>query len=96
MINVRYHVDDLLKNEFLRELQLLGVARRRDGASFWQVFEDAREPGLFVETYVVATWLDHLRQHERISRQDAAIQLRLRQLVRPGTAPVVTHYISPV
>jgi hypothetical protein len=75
---------------------LLGMARRRDGASFWQIFEDAAKPGSYVEAYVVASWLDHLRQHERISRQDAQVQQRLKDLVVPGTEPVVTHYVNPL
>ncbi|HTQ98332.1 MAG TPA: MFS transporter [Candidatus Acidoferrum sp.] len=95
MITVRYQVDALSRVEFLREMQLLGKARRRDGSTFWQIFEEAANPGCFVETYVVETWLDHLRQHERISRHDAAIETRIRHLVLAGTTPLVSHYITP-
>jgi len=96
MVNVRYEVAALQLPDFLREIQLLGKARRRDGASYWQIFEDAAKPGSYVEAYVVASWLDHLRQHERISRQDAQVQQRLKDLVLPGTEPVVTHYVNPL
>lgn len=95
MINVRYQVDAAQQAEFLREVQLLGKARRRDGATFWHVFEDAQKPGNFVETYVVNSWLDHLRQHERITKQDAQIQNRIKNLVVAGTEPVVNHYVGP-
>ncbi|MGA0807133.1 MAG: MFS transporter [Pseudohongiellaceae bacterium] len=96
MVNVRYEVAAAQLQDFLQEIQLLGKVRRRDGASFWQIFEDAARPGSYVEAYVVASWLDHLRQHERISRQDARVQQRLRDLVIPGTEPVVTHYVNPL
>lgn len=96
MVNVRYEVAAAQLPDFLREIRLLGKARRRDGASFWQIFEDAAKPGSYVEAYMVASWLDHLRQHERISRQDALIQQRLKDLVLPGTEPVVTHYVNPM
>lgn len=96
MVNVRYEVAAEQLTEFLQEIQLLGKARRRDGASFWQIFEDAARPGSYVEAYVVASWLDHLRQHERISRQDARVQQHLKELVVPGTEPVVTHYVNPL
>ncbi len=96
MISVRYQVGNGQIPAFLSEMRLLGHVRRRDGATFWQVFEDAASPGLFVETYVLNTWLDHLRQHERITRHDAQIQARILDLLVTGTAPVVNRYISPL
>jgi MFS family permease len=96
MINVRYQVASHNQQEFLAEMQMLGRARRRDGATFWQIFEDSGSPGLFVETYVVNTWLDHLRQHERITRHDAQIQTRILTLLIAGTVPVVNRYVSPL
>lgn len=96
MINVRYEVAAEQLPQFMPDLLLLGKARRRDGATAWQMFEDAGKPGSYLEVYVVNSWLDHLRQHERISRQDALIQERIRNLLLPGTEPVVTHYVSPL
>jgi hypothetical protein len=96
MIAIRYEPEPGLINEFLREMQLLGRARQRDGATFWELFEDATNPGSYMETYVVPTWLDHLRQHERISRQDAQIQARIKALLQPDTAPVVTQFVKPI
>ncbi len=95
MITVRYHVEPAKLAEFTQEMQLLGTARRRDGATFWQLFEDAQNPGQYLETYVVHSWLDHLRQHERITRNDAQTQNRIRSLVVAGTEPVVNQYIAP-
>ena len=96
MITVRYQVNKLDQPEFLTEIQLLGRARRRDGATFWQIFEDAANPGTFIESYVVNTWLDHLRQHERITKHDAQIQSRIRSLLKADTKPVVNHFIKPL
>ncbi len=96
MISVSYQVDANQKPAFLAEIQLLGRARRRDGATFWQIFEDSGNPGVFVETYVVNTWLDHLRQHERITKHDAQVQTRIKTLLVSGTAPVVSRYVSPL
>ncbi len=96
MISVSYQVANQHKPAFLAEIQLLGRVRRRDGATFWQLFEDTNSPGLFVETYVVNTWLDHLRQHERITRHDAQIQSRILGLLVTDTTPVVNRYVSPL
>jgi hypothetical protein len=96
LITVRYTVDSEHQPDFLKEMKLLGRARQRDGATFWNIFEDARQPGHFVETYVVSSWLDHLRQHERITRQDAQVQARIKTLLRAGSEPEVSHFVTPV
>ncbi|MCW2508837.1 MAG: family transporter, partial [Modestobacter sp.] len=49
--------------EFLGEMRQLGRARRRTGAALWGVFQDADDPECFLETFTVATWTEHLRQH---------------------------------
>ena len=55
------------------------------------VFEDAAEPGRFVETFLVASWLEHLRQHERVTRADRLLQERMqRLLLQPAK---VTHLV---
>src|SRR5690606_22225215 len=83
MVTIRYEVGAQQKAEFLLQLQQLGKSRQRDGATFWEMFEDATRPGSYLETYVIPTWLDHLRQHERISRQDAQVQAAIKALLQP-------------
>jgi predicted MFS family arabinose efflux permease len=80
--------------EFLREMRQLGRARRRTGASLWAVFQDADDPERFLETFTVATWTEHLRQHlERGTVADAALEQRARRYLAEGTDPVVRHLI---
>jgi MFS family permease len=80
--------------EFLGEMRQLGRARRRTGAALWGVFQDADDPECFLETFTVATWTEHLRQHlERGTVADAALEHRARQLLAEGTEPVVRHLI---
>jgi MFS family permease len=96
MVQVRYQVAPAQLNAFIEAMHKLGSARRRDGATYWGITEEAANPGTYNETYVVPSWLDHLRQHERISKQDAAIQTHIKTLLQPGTAPVVSHHVTPV
>ena len=93
MICIRYQVQADTRQEFLLAMEQLGKARRRDGASDWHVMEDIRTPGVFQEFYRVDTWLDHLRQHERISKQDAAVQAAIREFLVAGTAPEISHFV---
>jgi hypothetical protein len=70
-------------------------ARRRTGAVSWRVWRDAADPGHVLEQFVVGSWEEHLRQHERVSRRD---EQRLQEIVamtdasRPTT---VTHWLAP-
>jgi predicted MFS family arabinose efflux permease len=80
--------------EFLGVMRLLGQARRRTGAYLWGVFQDAEDPALFLETFTVGTWHEHLRQHvERGTVSDAGLEERARRHLAEGTRPVIRHLV---
>ena len=47
-------------------------SRRRTGATSWRAWQDGAEPGRILEQFVVASWDEHLRQHERVTKRDQA------------------------
>ena len=57
------------------------------------MFEDTAEPSRFVETFWVDSWLEHLRQHERVTNADRVLEAQVQQLQLEGT-PKVTHMIA--
>lgn len=72
----------------------LGSARRRDGAVVWGVAEDAATPGVQLEYFIVASWLEHLRQHERVTGDDRQLQEQIRALHQGERAPLVRHFVG--
>jgi hypothetical protein len=68
--------------------------RRRDGAIRWGLFYDVAQPRRFVETFVVESWAEHLRQHERVTAADRAAEARSRAFHRGDSPPIVTHFVS--
>jgi hypothetical protein len=48
-----------------------------------------------VEQFVVASWEEHLRQHERISVRDQQRVERIRAMSDPEHPPIVTHWLTP-
>jgi MFS family permease len=92
LILVEYWIELSDREPFLSAIIELARERRRDGAYEWGIFEDAARPGRFLETFLVESWLEHLRQHERVTNSDRVLQDKIHQLLR--TAPVVTHLIS--
>ena len=69
--------------------------RRRSGALSWGVYEDLAVPGRFIETFLVESWLEHLRQHERHTMNDKLIQTRVHRFHRGAAPPVVRHLAAP-
>ena len=95
MVTVEYRPRPGLEDEFLAELSAARYARRRTGASAWKVWRDAEQPDRFVEQFVVASWPEHLRQHERVTRRDQARFERVRALTDPDRPTAVTHWATP-
>jgi MFS family permease len=93
LVTVEYRIEPRNRNAFLAALDELARERRRDGAYRWRVFEDAAEEGRFVETFLVASWLEHLRQHERVTNADRVLQNAISRFHIAGT-PKVTHLIA--
>lgn len=95
LVQIEYQVQVEHRLEFLRVLQALGSARRRNGAFGWGVMEDAEDASRLIEYFFEASWLQHLRHHQRVTGDDRALQQRLREWLLPGSGPTVRHLLAP-
>jgi MFS family permease len=93
MVTVEYLIRPQDRPEFLAALAAVEHERRRDGAYRWGVFEDAAQEGRIVETFLVESWLEHLRQHERVTNADRLVQDAMQRFLLAGQ-PKVTHFIA--
>jgi len=93
MVTVEYRVNPQEREAFLTAVQRLSRQRRRDGAYAWGIFEDIAERNRFLETFVIESWLEHLRQHERVTNADRMLQDHIHRLV--DSTPKITHLIAP-
>lgn len=94
LVTVEYEIEPEDGPAFAAAMQALGEERRRDGAVFWQLFTDAENTRRRVETFMLESWLEHLRQHERVTRADRAVQDRVRAFHRGDGPPRVTHLVA--
>lgn len=92
LVTVEYRVSAENREAFLVALEKLAHERRRDGAYAWGVFEDTSRKGRFVETFLVESWLEHLRQHERVTNADRVLEHQVHRLLQEK--PDVTHLVS--
>ncbi|HET9764249.1 MAG TPA: MFS transporter, partial [Casimicrobiaceae bacterium] len=77
MVTIEYHVAPANREAFLAALEHQAAERRRDGAYWWGVFEDVAHSGHFVETFHVESWLEHKRQHARVTHADRDVERRV-------------------
>ena len=93
LITIQYFVLNECRGQFLQDLKVLSRQRIRTGAYKWHIFEDLEKENVFLEIFLVETWLEHLRQHERIIRHDLILKERINTYL--SQKPVlVTHYIA--
>jgi len=91
-VTVEYRVSPDRASQFLRAMEEYGRVRRRDGAFRWDVYRDLEVADRYVETFLVRSWAEHLRQHERSTKADRAVESRLRSHVEG--VPEVRHLVS--
>jgi Transmembrane secretion effector len=77
-------------------LQRTRFSRRRTGATSWRARQDASHPSRVLEQFVVASWDEHRRQHERVTRRDQDRLERVRQLTDPAHPVIVTHWVAVI
>jgi MFS family permease len=94
LVTVEYRIDPSDREQFLAAMDQLGYERRRNGAYGWGVFEDSANEGRMLETFLVESWLEHLRQHERVTKADRVLQDLVNQFQTEGSEPKTTHFIG--
>jgi predicted MFS family arabinose efflux permease/quinol monooxygenase YgiN len=94
MITIEYHIDSDRKAEFQTIMSQLRASRLRDGAIQWHLFNDPESHERFLEVFMVGSWTDHLRQHERVTESDRELQEQIHELLRDAAEPVVSHFIA--
>lgn len=94
LIQIDYRVarEDLAA--FVEAINELSGNRRRDGAYAWGVMQDAADPGRVVEWFMVESWAEHLRQHERTSHAGFDLQQQAIRYHQGDLPPKVTHLLA--
>ena len=95
MVTVEYQIDAKETAAFLDALHRFSPERLRDGATSWTIYESVETPGVWIESFHLPSWAEHLEQHRRTTQGDADAQKQLRDFDQRDSGPVVRHYVSP-
>lgn len=96
LIQIEYRVEPPRLAEFVSALRRFRAVRQRDGAIRWDVWEDVAEPGRVVESFVVESWIEHQRQHARVTHADQLDQQTLHTFQAGDQLPIVRHLLRPL
>jgi hypothetical protein len=92
LVTVKYLIDPAKAPEFLNLAYRLQRIRRRDGAIRWGIFSDTEAPNVYLESFVVDSWAEHLRQHDRFTLADLELEKRV---LSYALKPIeVKHYLQ--
>jgi MFS family permease len=94
LVTLEYRIPEENVGAFLTEIRKLERIRRRDGAIRWNVYRDTQERERWMETFIVESWLEHLRQHERGTADDRVLLDAVKAFHRGDKPPLVRHHIS--
>jgi quinol monooxygenase YgiN len=94
LVTIEYHVDPARRAEFVAAMRDVREMRRRNGAFFWELFHDSARPARFLETFMDESWVEHLRQHERVSVADRETQRRANQFLAKGESTKSVHWLA--
>jgi MFS family permease len=94
LVMLRYRIDPARAAEFSSAMRDLRRVRLRGGAMQWGLFADASDPGLYTEMFLVESWMEHMRQHERITVADEEIRFRAGSFHLGPEPPEVEHLIA--
>jgi MFS family permease len=93
-ITIDFQVDAANRARFLDLMRAIRLMHLRNGAFSWRLDEDLSECHFFRLEMLIASWSEHLLQHERITKEEQTdIEKAWSLDIRPD-GPVVKHFIS--
>jgi len=92
LITIEYAVIPGRTTEFVQAMHEFGRMQRRNGAYRWEIFGDAEEVDRYLEIFLVNSWAEHLRQHERQTVAGRELEARIRTFL--SAEPIVRHLID--
>jgi MFS family permease len=96
MIAIDYRINPQQSAEFITAMSPMKAIRRKYGAVRWLLFRDVANPGHYRESFIVQSWLEHIRQHERFTVSDIAVLEYVNRFNLEGTKRQVEHFIAEV
>lgn len=95
MVEIEYRLAEGADGRaFVKAIEAYSAERRRDGAYSWAVYQDTADTSVYREVFLVASWSEHMRQHERVTNADRAVQEGFSVFLTGE--PMIRHNVRPI
>lgn len=94
LVTVDYRIDPSNAEAFADAMRRVERMRRRLGGYGWGLYRDPGDPSRFIETYLVESWNEHLRQHARVTETDRRIEEAAEAFLVEGARTTTSHFVS--
>jgi MFS family permease len=91
LVTIEYLIVTELESKFVKAMRQYARVRRRDGAYQWGIYRDLEVANRFVEIFLVHSWAEHQRQHERQTKADRELEQQVYRYVAGD--PTVRHLL---
>ncbi len=93
LVTFEYTIDPSRADEFAAVMAESRRYRLRMGALYWGMFRDVTNPAHYVVHFLVDSWIDRLRQVERMTAEDVSLRDRVNAFHVAPEPPVMKHYL---
>ena len=93
MVTIEYRIDPARAGEFSAVMADSRRWRLRHGALHWGLYRDVADSGRYIEHFLVDSWLDRLRQVERLTAEDIALRDRKNEFHLGAEPPEMRHLL---
>jgi hypothetical protein len=93
-VEIRYRIDPGQRDAFLQASEPVGRLRRRNGARVWRLYRDLADETVYVERFIVDSWVDYQRQLARSTVADHQDEEAFRAFLHAGARIEVSHYLA--
>lgn len=94
VITIEYRIRREDAEQFRVSMGPVARTRYRDGAIQWTLSRDTEDPERWLEVFIVESWAEHLRQHDRVTVGDQRVQEYAKGFHVGPDKPVVRHSIA--
>jgi len=94
VITIEYRIPCDQAEAFKTAMAPVAGTRYRDGAISWFLSRDTETPERWLEIFIVESWAEHLRQHDRVTVGDRRLQEFAKSFHVAPAPPEVRHFIA--
>ena len=94
MVQTAYRIAPAAAEDFRQAMHEVRRVREQNGAFGWFLAHNPEEEEMHIESFLAESWADYLRQLERMTNADHAVEERALAFHQGNAAPAVTTLIA--